>query len=361
MVDNSNMPKGRDVGLGSKYKRSPAELREHASIFWPSEMSEKEANVSVIPHLLKTQDNFLSMVGVDVSDINGLFKILETSTMPVNFFLKHLAVLSDTGGEMLSRIASDFSFLFPDGKLEYVYKGQIKAYRFEEMKDGLSIDNKKLGIDGAQLNKPRDMSGIYRDVIAILLFGSSSTNDETAKVLKKCEIGGLLGRPEELKKYVKERYIIVSRITGGAQANALGQFAQDYVKSTLSEYFSSVEGMKITKNGTIPGIIQFDTEEKTKNSSFDVLMEHNGRYAAIEVSFQVTTNSTIERKQGQAKARYEQIKEKGYTIAYVIDGAGNFNRKSALETICNYSDCTVAFSKEELMVLYEYMRDFFNV
>lgn len=358
---DSYMPKEVNRDLVSRYKRTPDELREHASMFWPSEMSEKEAKISVIPFLLKTQDNFLAMIGVDVLDIKGFFRILENSTMPINLFLKHLVVLSDFGGEMLSRIASDFNSLFPDGQFEYLFKGKTNVYRFEVLKEGLALNNKKLGIDGAQLNKESHISGIYKDVIAILLFGSSSTLDKTAEVLSKCEIGGLLGQPENLKKYVKERYIVVSRITGGAQANALGQFAQDYVKNSLSEYFLFAKGMKITKNGTIPGIIQFESAGRKKNSSFDVLIEYRGRYAAIEVSFQVTTNSTIERKQGQAKSRYEQIKEKGFTVAYVIDGAGNFNRKSAIETICNYSDCTVAFSKEELIILCQYLRGFFNL
>ena len=361
MTEDSHKSTERNLDVRLKYKRTPEELRKHASLFWPNEMLEIEAEKSVIPYLLQTQDNFLSMIGVDVGDISGLFKIIETSTMPVNLFLKHLIVLSDFGGEMLSRIASDFDLLFPEGKLEYVFKGKNRAYHFEELKNGLRIDNKRLGIDGAQLKIARGISGLYRDFIAILLFGSSSTLDITSNVLSRCEIGGLLGQTEDLKKFVKERYIVVSRITGGAQANSLGQLAQDYVKSALSEYFGFDKETKITKNGTIPGITQFDSENRKKNSSFDVLIERNGKYAAVEVSFQVTTNSTIERKQGQAKSRYEQIKDSGHTIAYVIDGAGNFNRKSAIETICNYSDCTVAFSESELNLLCEYLRGFFNV
>ena len=43
------MPKEVNRDLVSRYKRTPDELREHASMFWPSEMSEKEAKISVIP------------------------------------------------------------------------------------------------------------------------------------------------------------------------------------------------------------------------------------------------------------------------------------------------------------------------
>lgn len=79
---------------------------------------------------------------------------------------------------------------------------------------------------------------------------------------------------------------------------------------------------------------------------------------AIEVSFQVTTNSVIERKAGQAQARYKQIEDSGYKIAYVLDGAGNFQRKTALQTICSYSHCTIAFSSSELKVLCQFIEEY---
>jgi len=82
----------------------------------------------------------------------------------------------------------------------------------------------------------------------------------------------------------------------------------------------------------------------------------NGNFCAIEVSFQVTTNSTIERKSGQAQARQKLLHSHGHKIAYVIDGAGNFARQSALRTISQYSDCTVSFMDVELDKLVEYLK-----
>ncbi|WP_422630837.1 MULTISPECIES: hypothetical protein [Planktothrix] len=41
-----------------------------------------------------------------------------------------------------------------------------------------------------------------------------------------------------------------------------------------------------------------------------------------------------------------------------MDGAGNINiRKNAVSTICLYSDCTVAFSKEEIQLLAYFIRE----
>lgn len=90
---------------------------------------------------------------------------------------------------------------------------------------------------------------------------------------------------------------------------------------------------EVKSNGHVPGVTQNDRTETT----FDLSIGHNGKYVAVEISFQVITNSTIERKAGQAQARYTAIEESGNYIAYIIDGAGNFQRTSALTTICQYS------------------------
>ncbi len=50
------------------------------------------------------------------------------------------------------------------------------------------------------------------------------------------------------------------------------------------------------------------------------------------------------------------MKLKGNSIAYVIDGAGNFHRRSAISKICSHSDCTVAYTEEELDVLANFVR-----
>jgi hypothetical protein len=88
---------------------------------------------------------------------------------------------------------------------------------------------------------------------------------------------------------------------------------------------------------------------------FDIVVEREGKKIGIEVSFQVTTNSVIERKSGQAAARQNLMHRNGHFIAYVMDGAGNFQRSSAVGTICRHSDSTVAYSKTELGVLAQFI------
>lgn len=74
---------------------------------------------------------------------------------------------------------------------------------------------------------------MMEDVCILLLFGGAAitSNELPNDIINKCILGTLLGKSEELEKFVKQRYIWVSRITGGATANTLGQLAQIYVKN----------------------------------------------------------------------------------------------------------------------------------
>ena len=46
------------------YKKTFEELERAASKFWPSELSGIEAKLSILPLLLKTQDQFISIISV---------------------------------------------------------------------------------------------------------------------------------------------------------------------------------------------------------------------------------------------------------------------------------------------------------
>jgi len=44
-------------------------------------------------------------------------------------------------------------------------------------------------------------------------------------------------------------------------------------------------------------------------------------------------------------------------LRVTADDAGNFQRQSAISTICNYSDCTVAYSEEEFKILSNWAKE----
>jgi hypothetical protein len=337
------------------YQRTVPELRKLASMFWPSELSEEAAKLSVIPLLLKTQDEFIAILSVPVPDLPNLFQVLNASSFSGNLFLKHLVILADFGGEQLQRVNSNFEMLFPSGKMEYLWNGKPHTYSFQVL-PVTNLTNGRLGISSQKLLKERKLDKLLQDVAAILIFGSACTDEITAEILSKCELGDYLGQPEKLERFIKQRYIWVSRITMGSRSNNLGQLAQQFVLEYLEKNLD-VKSVNFQSNGYIAGITHTD-EQTNRPTSFDIVVSKGGKYVAVEVSFQVTTNSVIERKAGQAQARYNQIENAGYKIAYVLDGAGNFQRETALRTICSYSHCTVAFSRSELNVLCEFIRGY---
>lgn len=79
-----------------------------------------------------------------------------------------------------------------------------------------------------------------------------------------------------------------------------------------------------------------------------VVIGSRGIQFAIEISFQVTTNSVIERKAGLAQSRKEALERMGHKMLYIIDGTGNFQRKNAIKTILSFSHLCVNFSDKGL-------------
>ncbi|MEO7621799.1 MAG: hypothetical protein ABIS30_01935 [Gallionella sp.] len=337
-----------------KYNRDIHELEANAEKWWPKALEAQVAEVSVIPSLVTTQEQFISILKISGKSPLQVFDVLGASQMSANLFLKHLVVLADYGGEMIKRLGREFAEVFPfDQKSKRHYMQYImaeKSYRYDfELLPVKGLGNTKLKIDGASIIQEIVMDGLYRDMAMILMYGSTSDVAHLAG-LEKCEIGGLLGDEVSITKYVRERYINVSRITTGASANSLGQIAQDYVVEILTQHLP--KSFSITRNGKIV-LTHYD---KNGGMPFDVVVTKGKIKVGVEVTFQVTTNSVIERKAGQAESRKAAMHQDGYWIAYVIDGAGNFQRASAVSTICRFSDCTVAYSADEIAVLAEFIK-----
>ncbi|MBM7842565.1 hypothetical protein [Herpetosiphon giganteus] len=342
------------------YQRSFEDLEFNAIKWWPQELSATVAEASVLPILISSQDLFISALKLSGNHPEQIFDVISAAKIPINLFLKHLVVLADYGGEMIKRLGKEFQEIFPqdDSTLEYymnyTFKGEQYTYTFKNLPIK-GLDNSKLAIDGKAIVEKKSLSNLYYDMIMILLYGSTTEQFNLAG-LEKCEIGTILGKNEIIDTYITQKYLYVSRITNGANTNSLGQIAQTYVCGILSKYLP--KEYIITRNGKIL-LSDLGNQDSTK-TSFDILVELADKKVGIEVSFQVTTNSTIERKAGQARDRQNRMHAQNYWIAYVIDGAGNFERSAAVRTICRYSDCTVAYSEGEIAVLAKFIQEKFN-
>lgn len=337
-----------------KYKKTLQDLEKVAIKWWPKELETQVAEASVIPKLLETQEEFIAILKLSSKQPEQIFKAIEVSNLAPNLVLKHLVVLADYGGELIKRLGKEFASVFPlDTKankhtMTFPYKGKMHTYTFKALPiTGLS--NTRLKIDGKAIIKSEPLNDLTKDMIMVLLFGGASQANHLA-ALEKCDLGGIIGNPNEVEKYVKQKYIYVSRITTGASANGLGQIAQIYVANYLRKELDV--SYTVQSNDKI----KLDSYDNEKGMPFDVVVRRKDQVVGVEISFQVTSNSVIERKAALAEGRLNQMRRSGYFVAYVLDGAGNFSRSSALTTLCQSSDCTVAYSDKELGTLVSFIR-----
>lgn len=342
----------------TNYSRSIDEIRKNACLWWPKELT-ANSKINVTELLAETHDGFLSVFKYKATNAEGIAKIVENIGLKFNIFLKHLVVLSDFGGEQIQRLNDEFSSLFKFNEqkkkfyFEFSVHGTTFTYEFKAMPTRGTLGNKQLYLDSDGLNSVHDTSPLMLDISMVILYGALSVDEEIAGILNKCDLGAFLGRPEDIEELIRKKYIFTSRITSGAKANNLGQSLQAYVKKVISTNMSDHVSVR-------SGKIQLDGYDKPDGMPFDLIVENGDKKVGLEVSFQVTTNSTIERKAGQAESRQTLMHRNGYKIGYIIDGAGNFKRSSAISTICAFSDCTVSFSEKELQVLIDFLQECFN-
>jgi len=309
--------------------------------------------VSVLPLLLKTQDSFISLLKVaDKNPLSWKAALQQNSALTGPLFLKHLMVLTDLGGEALNKLPPLSNYI-PDGKLKFQWADSLYEYQFKEIQTKCSLANSALKVDSKKLLAGGELTNKMVDVAMLLLYGSLVTNDSLPSEVKdKCVIGSLMGNGEELERFVRENYIRVSRQVGGATSNELGQQVQNYVVTKLKEVLPA--NWTVHRDSTLPNVAHKEGGDET---NFDVVaLSPKGVHFGVEVSFQVTTNSVIERKSREAESLHASVHRAGHKICYVIDGAGNINiRANAVGNLCTYSDCTVAMSDEEIYHLAKFM------
>lgn len=335
------------------YRRTLPQLQQQAVLHWPKEILISAGNLSILDLLLETQENFISILKVaDANPFAWKEVIIHNQKLSGPLFLKHLMVISDLGGEALNKLPP-LSQYCPQGVLDFQWKNSTYQYKFQEIHNQCSLTNTSLKVDAKRLLAGGQFTSKMIDVAALLLFGSAGINDSLPMEVKdRCLVGTFIGCPQELNRFATENYIRVSRQVGGATSNALGRFAQNYVVKYLKE-FLPIEWL-VNKESSLPNV-SHNTNGKCTN--FDVVAKSpEGNYFGIEVSFQVTTNSVIERKARESMGLMTSVHNAGHKICYVIDGAGNINiRKNAVATLCQHSDCTVAMSFDEIKHLANYL------
>jgi len=342
-----------------RFLRTIKDLKQVGSKWWPREVREEAMKVSVLQYLLDTQEKFISLLTLaDRNKPEKLFSLLDASDFEYHLFLKHLILLTDVGGEPIQRFNASFAEIFSDGELAYKIGRKVYVYKFASLPTKGVPNNKKMQSDSLESLKAKCRNvSLCKDLIMLLIYGAASVSARTAAVLYKCNAYEYLGQEKLINEYVRQNYIRVSRIVGGKEATDLGNVAQSYAVKYLAEHLG--ENYNVVNAGTIPGVKMDDDKDVT----FDIVIDRkddDGRfkkYVGVEVSFQETSNSTIERKAREAQARFRNTQNKRCYVAYIIDGAGNFSRTSAVTDLCNNSHCNVAYTSSEFDLLIEFIKE----
>ena len=343
-----------------KYIRTIEDLEKLACNWWPVEVRQEAQKMSILQLLLDTQEKFISILKLaDKNKPEKLFELLDAASFDYHLFLKHLVLLTDLGAEQLQRINKVFISLFPAKTLTYKLGRRDVAYKFVALPTKGSLNNSKLKIDTLEHLKSSNYNkALCKDLIMMLIYGAASSDRRTRSVLYKCTCSDYLGDDVQIEDYVRKNYIRVSKIIAGKVSNDLGNKAQEYALNYLASKLG--HNYRLQSNGKLPDVSENDGKTW---ATFDILVDRiddNSRfkkYVGVEVSFQETSNSVIERKATLAHNRFVQVVTKRCFVAYIIDGVGNFSRRSAVRTLCDNSHCTVAYTPEEFAVLVDFIKE----
>lgn len=342
-----------------KYIRSIKELERVGCKWWPKEVRDEAMRVSILQYLIDTQEKFISLLTLaDKSKPEKLFGLLDASEYEYHLFLKHLMLLTDVGSEPIQRLNTSFKEIFPNNELVYKLGRKDYSYSFKSLPIKGKPNNEKMQVDTMEsLQKTCKDTDLCKDLIMLLIYGAASTTLRTRAILYKCNAFEFLGQEEKIKQYVRENYIRVSRIIAGKTATDLGNVAQVYALKYLSEKLG--DNYNLVNNGTIPGV-KLDDD---KDATFDIVVDRKDdegrfkKYVGIEVSFQETSNSVVERKGREAQARFRNTNNQRCFVAYIIDGVGNFSRPAAMKDMCDNSHCNVAYTPSEFDLLIEFIKE----
>jgi len=331
-----------------KFERTAQELEQVAVRWWPQDLREEVSKNSPNLLLRRTFSQFKAFLQDAPDDPLSFASYVDACPMGSNMLLKHLMIFDDFAGEPVQRLQRNINNLFPNKSQGLTILWKMKSLQLNI--DGLlrnrrRLNNSSLKLDGSSLAQPSEHSSLTTALATVLSYGAFANRAEVSEVLNRCNAANWFGMREELDSHLEQRYLDINRSVKGANSNSLGQILQRRVRLAIESRYQEFD--EILPNGTV--------EINGRKVTSDILIRKGNKAVAIEVAFQETTNSVIERKGTDAPTRKELLNSKNIASVYVLDGDGNFQRQSALRKLCENSDCTVAFSDQEFDLLVEFI------
>ena len=310
------------------------EMREQSTWFWTGEINSEDAD-SDLKNLLDTQDAFREILETS-SPKEVICNMLNSQEMTPKLATQHLMRASDCSAEFLDRVTS------------YIQKEKLNVLNVNmPNKKSFTYDIKKMNSKTKKMSTKNILSSendLLYDIMTIILFGSVIDEFRGFISFQKLDMSNIIGDKSKLNSFLMRRYLVVSRQTQGTKSVNAGTATQQFVRNKIKtffegkNYFSFVDGSRIPKMEDDPHGHEVDLVCKIYNGRNDV-------FIAIEVAFQETTNSVIERKARQASLLYEKLQRHGHYLCFVIDGGGYFARPRALEEIVQNSHKVVTLKQ----------------
>ncbi len=256
-----------------------------------------------------------------------------------------------------SMLATDISAEFLDRVRRYlVFKG-IRRLTMISDDQTIEYDMRRLAqfdraLSNNQINSASEE--LLRDLLFIICYGNRVREFEEFTTFRRCALGEICGDERRVREYLSKLYIKFSRQTTGRSTAESGSIPEEIVREHLGRCLAERSNIRQMSANRLPaeipgGPTQFDfVYEISTNTRGEV-------YVIIEVAFQETTNSVIERKARLAAEMFNRNNSDSLILCYVVDGAGYFARESALKKMIRYSDICVGLRPEELDRLCNFM------
>jgi hypothetical protein len=333
---------------------TPTQLRNCALLYWPPQIRAEVASQSFLDTMMATYPLFRQVMH-DSRDFNSLLaniRILNNSNeLPMNVFLRHCMLFSDLGWEAIKKWFGDaYAEVFPEGLLT----AQNLQQAIPLIRQG------KIRTSSAHITSSYDyaLKEAERQQIEALIFVLFYGSDVNDQVMGKCNLAVYLSDDGSLFDADSQvKYIQVSRQTGGAAAAIGGsllenRIAIDPITELLSTEYPNLR-FSMSKEH------EFATGQRMTSDQWFV-SEVNNRAVALEVSFQETTNSTIERKRRDAQNR-QRLFPINVVSAFVLDGVGTLDhRHNAVRDIIQYSDIVVSARPDQVEYLGRFIGNFLS-
>lgn len=305
-----------------------SQLKSSGEWFW----SERFINPHINPLLNELSESY-NLILDTIKKSNPLTLIDNLLDLEVNdsILIKHIMILLDTSAETIDRAAM------------YIYEKELTQLTLEDK----IIKFNKLGPDYSKNLSNRKIrradKDLQKDILNILLYASQSKEFGKYETFKKCNLAEIVGDDKKLQDHLSFLALRSSAQIKQLRAVDLGNQHENYVKETIRHL--------IEKYGT--------SDNRYNGQQFDLVLENGNKHAIVEIAFQETTNSTIERKAKQAKnGLFNSVDENNDRLIYIIDGAGVYKRKRALKDLITNSHLICNLSDAEMDKFRTYLEDY---